>query len=90
MHVWWNHGAVHLKIIQHGNYTPTKIKNKIKYENKQKPSNNEYVDSIIISLIPGGENKILLLSGWAHVLCTIDKVILKNIHKRGIVKSLEL
>lgn len=32
---------------------------KIKYENKQKPSNNEYVDSIIIPLIPRGENKIL-------------------------------
>ena len=51
------HFAVHLKIIQHGNYTP--MEKKIKYENKQKPSNNEYVDSIIIPLIPRGENKIL-------------------------------
>ena len=35
------------------------MEKKIKYENKQKPSNNEYVDSIIIPLIPRGENKIL-------------------------------
>ena len=48
------HLAVHLKIIQHGNYAPTKIKNKIR---KQKHSNHEYVDSIIIPLIPRGEKK---------------------------------